>query len=330
MKHTFEFNPELPFINPEWKGNKITGKRFHDFNEGTVPPFKKVLKYLFSRNKQAKQKRNDSFRLKVQKDDLANPSDWICWLGHASFLIQINGIRLLIDPVFGTIGYLKRRVKVPYAVDDFGQIDYLLVSHDHRDHCDKSTIKSFRSRVDRVICPLRLDKLIGKWLPKASISTVGWYQKYTSEDEQVRITFMPTQHWGRRYLHDKNYHLWGSYLIQIGNYTIWFGGDSGYSPHFELMNKYFPKIDLALIGIGAYAPGWMMEAAHTNPEQVWQGFEECRAKKLLPMHFATYDLSREPFSEPRNRIISAAQRAGRFSDLLLPAVGECVSLFSLN
>ena len=135
---------------------------------------------------------------------------------------------------------------------------------------------------------------------------------------------MPTQHWCRRYLHDLNRHLWGSFVVEGNGKTLYFGGDSAYSPHFREVGTYFPGIALALVGIGAYRPTWFMQGAHTSPEQAWRGFEDTGARRLLPMHYGTYDLSREPAGEPVRLIAEAAAAAGRGGDLVLRGVGEVV------
>ena len=322
-------NPKLFTFRQNWEGNVKEGKRFKEYDGRIETGLGKVFRYMRLANPQAAEKRKDSFRLQTVKDNIHQKGDWICWLGHASFLIQLDGVRILTDPVFSRLGFMKRQVGNPYTPKEIGHLDYVLLSHDHRDHADKKTMQAF-ARVSnfRVLTSMGMAQLIDSWLsPKHDISEAAWYQRYDSPENHPQISFMPTQHWCRRYLHDMNRRLWGSFVIQGKSKTIWFGGDSAYSPHFKEVGEYFPDIDLALIGIGAYKPEWFMQAAHTSPQQAWKGFEECGAKKLLPMHYGTYDLSHEPLGEPSQFISACAKTANRSADLLMPKVGEVVRSF---
>lgn len=322
-------NPNLITFRQNWKGNAKEGKRFEEYNGRIETGLSKVWRYMRSSNPQAAEKEQESFQLSLVKDDIQQAGDWICWLGHASFLIQLDGVRILIDPVFGRLGFLKRQVEAPYSVEEIGHLDYVLVSHDHRDHCDKQTLRELSRKLDfAVLTSLNMSGLIEPWMLRdQAITEAGWYQQYVLPKGQPKISFMPTQHWGRRFLHDMNRRLWGSFVIKGKTKTIWFGGDSAYSSHFKEVGEYFPNIDLALIGIGAYKPAWFMQAAHTSPQQAWTGFDESGAKRLLPMHYGTYDLSHEPMGEPARLISACAKTAGREQDMLMPKVGEVVKDF---
>lgn len=322
-------NPNLITFRQNWKGNVKEGKRFQEYDGRIETGLSKVFKYMSSGNPQASEKRKDNFRLSTVHDDIHQLGDWVCWLGHASFLIQLDGVRILTDPVFNRLGFLKRRVEAPYSPEDIGHLDYILVSHDHRDHADKSTMKAFSRNLNfKVLTTIGMAGLIQPWLSdRHAITEAAWYQRFDTEASHPNISFMPTQHWCRRYLHDMNRRLWGSFVIEGKTKTIWFGGDSAYSPHFKEVGEYFPKIDLALIGIGAYKPAWFMQEAHTSPQQAWQGFEDTGAKRLLPMHYGTYDLSQEPVGEPARLISACAKTAGRDADLVMPKVGEVVRAF---
>ena len=320
----FVSNPALPTVKPSWPGNPREGGRFRAYAEPIDPSFGKLARYLATRNPQAAEKRRDDYRPPTIRGDVHADGDWVCWLGHASFLIQLDGVRLLTDPVFGNLGLLRRRVAQPFDLEGLGPIDYVLLSHDHRDHCDEATLRRLARVHDfRVLTTLGMGDLLGPWLARdQGMTEAGWYQRYDVDD--LEITLMPTQHWCRRYLTDTNRRLWGSFVLRGGGKTLWFGGDSAYAPHFAEVNGLFPGIDLAMIGIGAYKPAWFMQAAHTSPAQAWRGFEDCGARRLVPMHYGTYDLSREPPGEPRRLIRALAEKAGRSGDLTLPAVGQVV------
>jgi L-ascorbate metabolism protein UlaG (beta-lactamase superfamily) len=324
----FVSNPDLETFRNDWRGNPKDGRRFVEYGPAIDNGLGKVWRYMTSTNPQAAEKRNSSFQLETIQDDISQAGDWICWLGHASFLLQLDGIRFLIDPAFGRLGFLKRKVEVPYQLADFGHIDYLLISHDHRDHADQETVKKFSRKLDfEVLTTLGMESLLRPWLKRRQkVTEAGWYQRYNTPAAHPTVSLMPTQHWCRRYLNDTNRRLWGSFVIEGSKYRIWFGGDSAQSGHFQEIADYFPNLDLALIGIGAYKPAWFMQAAHTSPDQAWEGFITTGARRLLPMHYGTYDLSQEPLGEPLRLISACAKTAGRSQDLTTPRVGEVVHL----
>ena len=136
-------NPDLDTIKSDWKGNPFDGKEFQYVDKPFYPNWGVVSKMLISPNPQLRQKWQDKWRPKVFTDDsfLDSSKDYVVWLGHASFLIQINGIRLLTDPVFYNLALLKRFVPMPFSLEIFKTLDYILLSHDHRDHCDQKSLQ---------------------------------------------------------------------------------------------------------------------------------------------------------------------------------------------
>ncbi|MBV9242876.1 MAG: Zn-dependent hydrolase, partial [Acidobacteria bacterium] len=118
------------------------------------------------------------------------------------------------------------------------------------------------------------------------------------------------RHWSRRSLLDTNWRLWGSYIVQVNDKTVYFGGDSAYSETFKDIGELFPKIDYFIVGVGAYEPRWFMEQIHKSPEEAVQGFVDAKAGVLIPMHYGTFDLSDEPYGDPLRRVREAARVAG--------------------
>ena len=324
----FLSNPNLETFNPQWPGNPFENGRFKSYGQALDPQLGDLFRYLSGRNPQAAQKASDRYVPAFEPGDIRKSGDWICWLGHASFLIQLSGFRVLVDPVWQSLGLIKRRLPMPFSLAQLGPIDYLLITHDHRDHCEEKTIKSLSALYDfEVFAPLGFDKLIKPWLKrKQKVTEMGWYQSWSFKPEVLKISFMPTQHWGRRLLSDTNRRLWGSFVLQTQEHSIWLASDSAYSDHFTELKQYFPKVDLATIGIGAYSPSWFMQKAHTSPEQAWRGFEDCGAMRVMPMHFGTYDLSWEPAGEPIRLFRDQAMQSGRMEDLLEPVLGKPLPL----
>ena len=322
-------NNQLPTILPDWRGNPHDGQRFHYIHEPFYPSYRSLLKWQFSANPQRAEKKMDDWapalgnEFGYLKD---KRQDCIAWLGHATFLIQLNGVRLITDPIFNGLPFLKRRVGLPFPLEQLTDIDYILLSHDHRDHCDKRSIKDLlkHNRPEKILAPLKLSNVIASWVGDIPIEEAAWYQTYRTEG--VEVTFLPTRHWCRRGLFDFNRVLWGSFLIRAGNKQIYFGADSGMGSHFEEIGRLFPDIQYAMIGIGAYKPSYMMQEIHTNPAEALQAFQQLGAEKLIPMHYGAYDLSDEPASEPYYEIQRHFDEAGLPEKLLLPAVGEPVEL----
>jgi len=225
-------------------------------------------------------------------------SDFICWLSHASFLIQLDGKRFLIDPVFGDIPLYKRYNPSPYDVEDLGKIDYLLLSHTHYDHFDIPSLKKILPQKPKLIIPLGMDRYIKRLDKNADMVLLDWYQSF--KIDSLIIDFVPAKHWGRRGIFDTNQSLWGGFIIK-GKQSIYFAGDTAYAEHFqEIGDRY--SIDYALLPIGAYRPTFFMKHHHLNPEEAYQAFLELKAKKMIPMHYGTFKLSDESINEPKQWI----------------------------
>ena len=230
-----------------------------------------------------------------EPQQLHTEKDFICWLGHASFLIQLDGKRLLCDPVFGNIPFYKRHTPAPYRADELPGVDYVLISHAHYDHCDAATLKAVEHFNPTAVVPLNSADVVAKAAPTLTCKELGWYESY--ETGGLRITLVPSMHMSRRTPFDNNTRLWGGYIIESGTRCIYFGGDTGYGPHFKEIGKRF-DIDYALLPISSYAPAFVMKYTHLNPEEAYQAFTELGAKTMIPMHYGTFDLSDEPMGEP--------------------------------
>lgn len=312
LTKAYEHNPALATLLPksEWKGNPLDEKgNFlnieHEFETG----FKEVFKLLTGKKPQAQIKKADEWKQAVVQNDayLDNDKDVLVWLGHASFFMRLNQVSILIDPVFFDLPNLPRLTAMPLEPERFKDLDYILISHNHRDHCDKKTLKLLAKNNPNTtyLTSLRLDKYIRQWTKSDKIQTAGWYQTYKTE--QLKIHFLPSRHWSRRYLWDLNTELWGAFVIQFGDKTIYFGGDSGFGSHFEEVGQLF-EVDYALLGCGAYAPEWFMSPSHANPKEAFEAAKLMKAKTMIPMHFGTFDLSFEPPSEPVRTLRTIAER----------------------
>jgi L-ascorbate metabolism protein UlaG (beta-lactamase superfamily) len=307
---------ELPTVKPDFAGNKVDGRgRFVDEYDPYLPSLTQVLKWKLGGNPLKEAKQNDTWRLDVHDpcDFLGTSRDGIMWLGHASFYIRVRGIGLLTDPVFGDPSFLTRFVTVPSQLMHIESVDHVLISHDHRDHMDADSIKAVTKKfpVATLYAGLRSEDLLDKWKrPTNTVMTAGWFQQFPTGDPDVKIYFLPAQHWARRGLLDTNRRLWGSYIIQIHGTTIFFGGDSAYSKYYREIGELFPRVDYFITGIGAYEPRWFMASIHKSPDEAVAAFIDMNAGTLIPMHYGTFDLSDEPPGQPLRDLKAAAKAAG--------------------
>lgn len=241
----------------------------------------------------------------------------ITWIGHASFLIQLDGTSLLIDPVFSRriSGIISRNVPAALQPAQLPRIDATLITHGHYDHLDK---KSVRSAGARAICGTGLSRSI-KGVP---VTELGWWDSEWIS-KSVRVTFVPSQHWSRRGLLDKNETLWGGFVIQGKTVCIYHSGDTAYFEGFKEIGKRCGAIDSALLPIGAYDPPWFMEKQHMNPEQAVQAFIDLGARAFVAMHWGTFKLTDEPLDEPPHRLHAEwVRRELAPAALHIPAIGE--------
>ncbi len=211
------------------------------------------------------------------------------------------------------------------------KVDYILVSHDHRDHCDEATIEQLTRKFPdaKLLVGLRMDELLNDWKPPNSeIQTAGWYQRFSLPTDKIKITFLPVRHWSRRGLFDTNARLWGGFVIEGAGKRIYFSGDSGYGSHYAELAELFPKIDYFIIGIGAYQPNWFMRANHNSPQEAFQGFLDSKADALVPMHFGRFDLSDEPPNEPLRLLKEKAAEAGATDKIKNLQINESIDFGS--
>ena len=331
----FISNPNLPTLLPaaQWPGTPLDADgRFqnHEFPHRT--PGGQVLKWMLQRNPQREEKNADTFRLPVIEGHgwLSGAGDVVVWLGHASFFVRLDGVSLLIDPIFGAPPFGKRLSALPLDPARFTGLDYVLVSHAHYDHCDKDALQQLARQNPglRLLTGLGMPELLRKWLPTAEVQAAGWFQQFrTPTDARLRISFVPGRHWSNRSLSDVNETLWGGFVLQASSgRSVYFNGDSGYGSHYRQIGRLFPGLEVALLGAGAYAPRWFMAPNHQDPQQAVQAFHDLGAKILVPMHYGTFDLSDEPPGEPV-RVLQGLAQAGHIrGQLRVLGAGEVLAL----
>ncbi|EKD48665.1 MAG: hypothetical protein ACD_64C00192G0001 [uncultured bacterium] len=221
----------------------------------------------------------------------------ITWIGHATFLIQVADINILTDPVFGEVSSFFPRILSPgIHFDTLPSIDYVLLSHNHWDHMDAASLTALRERHPcmQVLVP-QGDK---QWFAKRRFTAheFSWWESHSIK--KATFTFLPAVHWSGRGLFDTNRSLWGSWMVQAGNRSTYFGGDTAYGAHFKQIAHEYGPIDVALLPIGPCEPKEWMLRTHMDVEHSLQAFEDLGAQHFIPMHWGTFPFGNDQFDEP--------------------------------
>ena len=260
---------------------------------------------------------------------LSGKSPGVIWFGHSSYLIQFEGLKMLVDPVL-----TDRASPVPGMVKAFSgtdivrpsalpALDYVLITHDHYDHLDYQTVQNLKSKTAHWITSLGVGAHLEYWgIPADKITELDWWESKTLRGD-CTITATPARHFSGRGL-KRAQSLWSSFVLETPRHRFYLGGDSGWDEHFKEIGKRFGPFDLAMLECGQYHPYW--KHIHMMPEEVAEAAEQLGAKCLLPVHWAKFSLSLHPWDEPINRLLKAA--AGRPFHVLTPMIGQTVILYS--
>lgn len=264
----------------------------------------------------------------VNKEVLQNvlPSSLqVTWLGHSSLLLDVDGKRFLTDPLwyqraspFSLMGP-KRFFQNPLPINSLPFIDAVLLSHDHYDHLDKGSILALAEKNIPILTMLGVGQRLLKWGVKKSLVTeLDWWEKIQLGEHT--ITAAPARHFSGRWLGDRFHTLWGSFAVRGPRHNVYFGADSGYYNGFTTIGERLGPFDLAMLEIGAYNEEW--ESIHMGPESAVQASLDVAARFLLPIHWGTFNLAFHTWTEPVERLLTAASQKG--VQLILPAPGETV------
>jgi L-ascorbate metabolism protein UlaG (beta-lactamase superfamily) len=269
-------------------------------------------------------------QVKPQNTRVDGPALTLTFVNHATWLIQTAGLNLLTDPIWSDraspVSFAgPHRIRKPgIAFEDLPPIDIVIISHNHYDHMDLDTLERLRAR-DNPMFLMGLGN--GSYLDAPEsyrIQELDWGQ--STEIGAMRVTFEPAQHWCGRGLFDRNETLWGSYVIHTEDLTVYFAGDTGYGGHFSAIARKHPKIDVALLPIGAYEPRWFMAASHMAPKESVRAFVDSGATRALGMHFGTFQLTDEGVAQPLFDLSKALSQYGLSSAVFrAPAFGEAFS-----
>lgn len=226
---------------------------------------------------------------------------WMSWLGHSSEFVNIEGIKVLIDPVFSKRcspfqwAGSKRFHPFPHDTASFPIIDAVVISHDHYDHLDTKTIKSLKSSAKRFIVPLGVGSHLEKWgVEKERISELNWWDSLSIKHITFHCT--PARHFSGRRIKHQNETLWASWAIKGKSHRLFYSGDTGYFEEFKNIGEKLGPFDIAVIQTGAYDSLW--PDIHMFPPEVIQTYKDVNARKLIPVHWGTFNLALHNWKEP--------------------------------
>lgn len=307
------------FNNPYYDGPKsdhFDGKRFFYPCREKPPTVLDLLKWKFS-SKKVKWS-SDVFQHVVIKNTFKKHSLSleVTYIGHSSFLVQLDGLNILLDPVFSQYAgpvkasNLKRRIPPGISLNNLPKIDLILLSHNHYDHCDIAFLKKIiKKDHPTLVVPLGLDKQLLSNQFRTTIIALDWHQSIFHKS--VQLTLTPAKHWSSRTMFDKNMTLWGSFVIKGNSESLFFMGDSGYDSHlFKNIGHCYGPFDLSLISIGAYHPRWFMKFAHMDPREACLAHLDLKSHKSIAMHHRTFPLADEGPLDPEKDLAFARQSLG--------------------
>lgn len=273
--------------------------------------FVKILKEYFSKPSSV-QPLGELPTTKVNLMTLDDAKPVIVWLGHSSYYFSFKGFRMLVDPVlsgnaspFSGIGKAFKGSDV-YSVEDFPQLDVLLITHDHYDHLDYKTVLKLIPRVKRFVTALGVGSHLEYWgIESKKITELDWWE-IVNINSEIKLSAAPSRHFsGRLFKRAKT--LWASFVLEIYDQKIYLGGDSGYGKHFKMIGEKYSGFDLAILDSGQYGKGWPL--IHMIPEETVQAGRDLNASVVLPVHWSKFVLSVHPWNEPIKRFVQAAEQA---------------------
>jgi L-ascorbate metabolism protein UlaG (beta-lactamase superfamily) len=269
--------------------------------------------------------------LQVVETDLNNlPKEkpTLVWFGHSSYLLSINGRKILSDPIFSLraspVQYSGPKAfggTAIYEVEDFPSLDVVIITHDHYDHLDYNTILKLNEKTARFCVPLGIGEHLESWgIPEEKIIEFDWWETQTAGVD-LELTCTPARHFsGRGFTRNKT--LWGSFVLKTGGQTVFLGGDSGFDSTFKEIGDKFGPFDIAMLECGQYDLQWPQ--IHMMPEETVQAAIDLKAKVFLPVHWAKFTLALHPWRDPIRRAVTQAQLSG--ASITTPLIGEPIIL----
>lgn len=260
--------------------------------------------------------------------DTAGEENAVRWFGHSAFLVNLDGLKILIDPMFGSspapsplLGGKRFDYDLPIAPEDLPSIDVVIYSHDHYDHLDYGSVLKLKDKVKKFYVPLGIGPHLKAWgVDEEKIHELNWGDSITYGNTTFICT--PARHFSGRGLTDRNATLWCSWVIQSSSINLYFSGDTGYGPHLKAIGDEYGPFDFAMLECGQYDKRW--ENIHLLPEQTAMAAQDIRAQLFMPIHWGAFTLALHSWTDPVERLIAAADILG--IPYIIPEIGEKVVL----
>ena len=250
----------------------------------------------------------------------------VTWLGHSTMLIEIDGVRILTDPVWGpraspsALVGPKRFQAVPVPLGDMPPVDAVIVSHDHYDHLDYPTIRALAKTAVPFVTSLGVGAHLQYWgVPSARITELDWWESHNLPNTGVALTAAPSQHFSGRGLKDRNSTLWSSFAIRSPRHCVFFSGDTGLTLEYRSIRERLGPFDVVMLEIGAFHPAW--GDIHLGPENALKA-HAMLGGVFMPVHWGTFALAMHAWDQPAERLLELAPRTD--AQLLMPLLGQAV------
>lgn len=247
------------------------------------------------------------------------------WLGHSTVLIEIDGVRVLTDPVWGAraspsrLAGPKRFQPVPVPLRALPPLDLVVISHDHYDHLDYPTIRELVQQDVPFVTSLGVGAHLEAWgVPSERITELDWWESWSLPNAELTVHAAPSQHFSGRALNDRNATLWSSLVIESPRHRVFFSGDTGLTTEYGAIRERFGRFDLVMLEVGAFHPAW--GDIHLGPAHALEALDLLGGGAFLPVHWGTFALALHDWDEPAETLLALAP--GRNTRLLMPRLGE--------
>jgi L-ascorbate metabolism protein UlaG (beta-lactamase superfamily) len=250
----------------------------------------------------------------------------LTWFGHSAFLLELDGKKILLDPMFGSspspvplLAGKRYSKELPIEIEKLPFIDAVIFSHDHYDHLDYGSIKKLKDKVGQFYTPLGVGNHLIEWgVPEENVHQLNWWD--TIMFDQIELVCTPARHFSGRGITDRNTTLWSSWVIKEAKENIYFSGDGGYGPHFKEIGNQYGPFDISMMECGQYNQDW--HAIHMMPEETAQAAVDLRSKLFMPIHWGAFTLAFHSWTDPAERVTKAAEKLNQ--PVTTPKIGEPV------